>query len=164
MNIIQKPSPNHSARPAGAKIRCIILHADAGKTDQGTIDWLQNPESGVSYHLLVGRDGTVYQFVADARRAWHAGASSYEGKPDCNNYSIGVSFANDQQGEPFTDAQIDAGVTLCTVLCRKHGLSAEDITTHAAVAVPEGRKRDPGSRFPLGGFLARVAAALAVAA
>lgn len=159
--IISKPSPNHSARPDGAKITAIILHADAGKSEFGTIAWLRNPQSKVSYHYLVGRHGVIYQLVQDARRAWHAGPSSFDGVPNCNNYSIGVAFANDQAGEAFPDEQIDTGIQLVADLCRTHGIPVTRITTHAAIALPEGRKRDPGSRFPLGGFLSRVGAILA---
>ena len=154
--IISKPSPNHSARPDGTKISAIILHADAGKSELGTIAWLLNPQSKVSYHYLVGRHGVIYQLVQDARRAWHAGPSSFDGVPNCNNYSIGVSFANDQAGEAFPAAQVEAGAVLVADLCRTHGIPAARIATHAAIAVPEGRKRDPGPKFPLGPFIARV--------
>lgn len=161
MNIIQKPSPNHSARPEGAAISAIVLHADAGKSELGTIAWVLNPESKVSYHYLVGRHGIVYQFVQDVRRAWHAGPSSFAGEPNCNNYALGVSFANDQAGEPFPDDQIDAGIVLVADLCRAHGIGVNRITTHSAIALPEGRKRDPGPLFNLPSFLGRVAAILA---
>lgn len=156
--IVQKPSPHKNARPPGAGISLIVLHADAAKSEAGTIAWLADPSSKVSYHYLIGRDGTVYQFVPDVARAWHAGVSSFEGKPNCNDYSLGVSFSNDQKGEPFTDAAIDAGVALVATLCERHALAVERITTHAVIA--PGRKHDPGPKFPLAAFVARVAAVL----
>lgn len=159
LRIISRPSPHHNARPAGTKIDLVVLHADAGRTEEGTLGWLASKESGVSYHYLIGRLGTIYQCVPDKRRAWHAGASVFEGRPNCNNYSLGVSFANRQDGEPFNARQLEAGVRLVADLCARHGIPVERITTHAAVS--PGRKVDPGPLFPLEDFLARVAAALA---
>lgn len=172
MTIIQKPTPHSSARPVGAGISLLVLHADASKNEQATFDWLANPVSQVSYHYLVGREGTVYQFVPDERKAWHAGKSIFEGAHDCNRFSIGLSFSNDQKGEPFPDVQIDAGVALAVVLCCKHPIPIERITTHAVIRkaarewaaeqgepMPEVRE-DPGPLFPLAEFLSRVGAAL----
>lgn len=156
--IIKRPTPHFNARPASALVSLVVLHADAGKSDAGTISWLASPDSKVSYHYLIGRTGVVYQFVADSQRAWHAGVSSFKRRPNCNDFSLGVSFANDQAGEPFTDAAIDAGVILVAELCSKHGIPIDRITTHAIVS--PGRKTDPGPLFDMPAFLARVGAAL----
>lgn len=154
LTIVQRPTPHQSARPVGTVIDLIVLHADAGMSDAGTVSWIGNPTSKVSYHYLVGRDGTVYQFVPDERKAWHAGVSTFKGRNLCNDFSLGVSFANDQKGEAFPDEQIDAGVELVAALCRRHDIPVERITTHAAIS--PGRKFDPGPRFPLAAFIARV--------
>lgn len=157
--MIVKHSPNYNARPVGFAIDTIVIHADAGRTEAGTIAWCLNPQSRVSYHYLVARHGTVYQLVADAHRAWHAGVSQFDGRANVNDFSIGVAFANDQRGEPFPPAQIDAGVILVADLCAYHGIPPERVTTHAAIA--PGRKHDPGERFPWSDFMARVRAQLA---
>lgn len=158
MTIIQRPSPNHGKRPAGVAVDCLVLHADAGRSEEGTLGWLANPESKVSYHYLVGRTGTVYQCVPDARRAWHAGVSTFQGRPNVNDYSLGVSFANSQAGEPFRAAQLAAGVQLVADLCAKHAIPLTRITTHAAIA--PGRKHDPGPLFPFAQFVTDVGAEL----
>ena len=158
MSLIKRPTPHFNARPPGSGVSLIVLHADAAKSEAGTISWLADPASKVSYHYLIGRTGSVYQFVRDEMRAWHAGVSSFQGKPNCNDYSIGVSFSNDQKGEPFTEKAIDAGVALCAVLCARHGLGVEHITTHAIIS--PGRKTDPGPLFPMTAFLERVDAVL----
>lgn len=162
MTFIQKPSPNQSPRKEGSVVSAIILHADAGKTEQGTITHIQtkhaDPKKNVSYHYLIGRDGRVFQFVDEDRKAWHAGISELDGVPDCNQFSIGVSFANDQLGEHFTPAQIDTGVDLVADICRRRGIKVSRIAEHSQVS--PNRKVDPGPLFPLVEFLHRVMATL----
>lgn len=157
MPILKRPTPHFNARPE-QQPDCIVLHADAGKSDASTIAWLADPTSKVSYHYLIGRDGRTYQFVDDHDRAWHAGVSEFKGRKNCNDFSIGVAFANDQKGEAFTDAAIDAGIALVADLCQRHHIATDRITTHAVIA--PGRKHDPGPLFNLGSFLAQVEAAL----
>lgn len=157
-NVIQRPSPNHGKRPEGVAIDCLVLHADAGRSEEGTLSWLANPASKVSYHYLVGRTGTVYQCVPDKRRAWHAGVSTFKGRANVNDCSLGVSFANRQDGEPFPGAQLAAGAQLVADLCRKHAIPLDRITTHAIIS--PGRKHDPGPLFPLATFVRTVGALL----
>ena len=160
--ILSRPSPNHGARPLGVVIDCIVLHADAAPAVAESLDWLRtkhpNPSENVSYHYLIGRTGSIYQLVPDERRAWHAGVSSFHGRTDCNDYSIGVSFGNRNDGkEPYPMAQMRAGAELCAEMMRRHpAITLDRITTHAAVAMPPGRKTDPGPRFVLGDFLMEI--------
>src|SRR3712207_7590620 len=51
---------------------------------------LCNPVSQVSAHYFVFGDGRVLQLVPEARRAWHAGVSSWDGDTDINSCSIGI--------------------------------------------------------------------------
>lgn len=152
-------SPNFSRRPFGARVDCLVLHADAGKTEAGTVSWICSPASKVSYHYLVHRDGHITQFVPGEMRAWHAGASSFQGRVNVNDFSLGVSFANDQAGEPFPVAQLQRGVELVADLVAAYRIPLPRITTHAAIA--PGRKHDPGPLFPLASFLTDVGAEVA---
>jgi N-acetylmuramoyl-L-alanine amidase len=134
------PSPNFKARPAGTVIDTIVLHASAGKSDAGDVSWIASPQSGISYHVLVGRDGRVYRFVDPRHQAYHAGVSEFRGRKFCNRYSIGVAFANRHDGvEPLTKPQMDAMRTVLRELCAAYPI--KHITTHAAVS--PGRKTDP---------------------
>ncbi len=72
----------------------IVLHYTAGGSLDGAVAWFQNPASSVSAHLVIGRDGSVVQCVPFNRRAWHAGASSYRGRPGVNGFSTGIEFVN----------------------------------------------------------------------
>lgn len=133
------PSPNHSDR-RGNEVELIVLHCDASGNERGTVGWIQSKESKVSYHALVGRDGTVYTFVPYDRMAWHAGQSSYNGRKHCNLYSVGLSFANRNNGkEPLTEAQKDTMKRLVAEVRAKYG--PIPVTTHTIIA--PGRKTDP---------------------
>ena len=158
-NATLQRSPHYNKRPAGTVIDCLVLHADAGTSEAGTISWILSPQSKVSYHYLVGRDGTVTQFVPDELRAWHAGASVFRDRKNVNDFSLGVSFANHQRGEGFKAAQLAAGRALVADLIWKHKIPLARITTHAAIS--PGRKFDPGPLFALATFLTDVGAEIA---
>lgn len=153
-----RPSPNHSARPAGTKPTGIILHCDASSNVASSLDWCRRVESRVSYHVLIGRRGEVYLLVAPERKAWHAGVSTWDGKPNCNNYTIGVSMSNKNDGvEPYPAVQVQAAEEVCAVLCKHFQIPSTRITSHALVATPAGRKTDP-IKFDMGKFRTNVEA------
>lgn len=155
--IHQRPSPNWNLRPEGITPSLVIIHADASASVAGSLAWVQRRESKVSYHYLIGRTGHIYQCVTPEHRAWHAGVSEWHGAQDCNDFSIGVCLSNDQEGERFTDLAVTAAAKLCASLIRKFpGITVERITTHEAVALPRGRKRDPGELFPMAEFLRQI--------
>lgn len=159
MKLIQKQSPNFNTRPVGVAIDAIVLHATAADDTQQSVNWCCKGESKVSYHTIVDRDGTVYHLVDPVKRAWHAGVSTYQGRKDVNNFSIGLSFGNNNAGEKYTDDQYRVGAALvATWMKRFPALSLERITTHAAIA--PGRKTDPVG-FDMVRFKTLVAAELA---
>lgn len=134
-----RPSPNHS--PRGAPVTAIVLHCDAAAKVESSLDWIRRPESKVSYHVLVDRDGTVYAVVNPDRKAWHAGVSVFQGQSDCNRYAVGVSMANRNDGEAYPEAQLAAVADVCALLCQHYAIPVIRITTHAIVAPT--RKTDP---------------------
>ena len=156
-------SPHYE--PRTQRVSAIVLHADASERVESTLAWLQDPiqkgsKTPVSYHVLISRVGAVFYLVHPDAKAYHAGASTFRGRPWCNGYSVGVSMSNKNDGaEPFPPAQRDAALAVCVALCRHYGLTADDITTHAEVATPAGRKNDPLG-FDLAAFRSTVAGAL----
>ena len=84
-----RPSPNCSGiiRP-----EAIVIHYTAGES--GAADWLCQPEARASAHVVIGRQGRVTQLVPFNRRAWHAGRSSWHGRPGLNGWSIGIELEN----------------------------------------------------------------------
>lgn len=137
---LSHPSPNQGPRPPGVRPRLIVLHADAGRSDAGTVAHIQSPASRVSYHTLIGRDGRRYTFVAPEARAWACGKSVWRGVPDVNDFSLSVALANRHDGtERITVAQV---AELQAVIAEwRARFPIEAVTTHAAIA--PGRKDDP---------------------
>jgi N-acetylmuramoyl-L-alanine amidase len=72
----------------------IIMHYTTGMKMESTIAHFKSPSSGVSTHLLIGRDGRVVQFLPFNRIAHHCGFSWWEGEYDLNRFSIGIELDN----------------------------------------------------------------------
>lgn len=127
----------------------LILHYTGMPSGQAALDWLCNPAAQVSSHYFVWEDGRAVQLVPERRRAWHAGAATWEGERDINSRSIGVEIVN--AGHPgglpqFPDVQIAAVVALCGDICGRHVIAPWRVLAHSDVA--PGRKIDPGESFP----------------
>lgn len=135
-------SPNHSARPNHARPRLIVLHATGPGSAKGILEWVTNKASKVSYHGLIASDGTYYNIVNPERTAWHAGVSEWNGIKNINGISLGLAFINPNDGViPLTPQQI--AVAKGVIQYWKQNYPIEAVTTHAAVAMPKGRKTDP---------------------
>jgi N-acetylmuramoyl-L-alanine amidase len=161
-HISERPSPNHRARGKHTP-RLVVLHADASPSVASTLSWCCDPKSKVSYHYLIGRTGSVYRMVPEHRAAYHAGRSQWRGQDDgrggVNDFSIGVCLSNKQDGkEEFSDEQLDAAALVVADMAKRHKIPLLSITTHADVALPKGRKRDPSPAGPflIMDFIARV--------
>ncbi len=140
-------SPNHGERTG--RPDCIILHYTGMVDGAAAIAWLCNPASQVSCHYVVEEDGRVLQLVAETRRAWHAGRSSWHGVGDMNSASIGIEIVNgghDFGLPPFPPEQIRAVIGLTRDIMTRHAMRPERLLAHSDIA--PGRKQDPGERFP----------------
>jgi N-acetyl-anhydromuramoyl-L-alanine amidase len=162
-------SPNQDERPAGTALTLIIVHSislppgeyggDAierlftNRLDPGEHPYFRGiADLRVSSHFVIRRDGELVQFVSCARRAWHAGASSWRGRGRCNDFSIGVELEGTDDGA-FELAQYAMLVRLVGALRTAHAL--RDIAAHSDVA--PGRKSDPGPGFDWPRLLAALA-------
>jgi N-acetylmuramoyl-L-alanine amidase len=163
VKVVQKPSPNFNHR--GVPVDCVVLHATADSDTRASVDWCCAPKSvnpnPVSYHTIVDRDGTTYHLVDTDKRAWHAGVSSFMGRENVNDFSIGLSFGNRNDGvERYTDEQYLVGAEIVAGWMKKHPkITLERICTHADIARPLGRKTDP-LKFDMKRFLVLVEACL----
>jgi N-acetylmuramoyl-L-alanine amidase len=141
------PSPNHDAR--ASRVDILLLHYTGMQTAEEALARLTDREAGVSCHYFVHEDGRIDQLVREARRAWHAGASSWKGATDINARSIGIEIVNpghEYGYRDFPDLQIDALIKLCRDIVARHPIRRERVLAHSDVA--PARKKDPGERFP----------------
>jgi len=153
------PSPNFGARPSGAEIDLIVLHCislppgqyggdDVQRLFTNQLDWNAHPYFKtiqgvqVSSHFYIRRNGELQQFVSANQRAWHAGVSSYRGRSDCNDDSIGIELEGVETSR-FEAAQYETLAGLCAALVQRYPIA--HIAGHQHVA--PGRKNDPGSGF-----------------
>jgi N-acetylmuramoyl-L-alanine amidase len=88
--------------------------------------------------------------VPEAKRAWHAGVSSWAGETDINSRSIGIEVVNPGHEfgyREFPLRQIAAVISLCkSIFTRRGPISADRVLAHSDVA--PSRKQDPGEKFP----------------
>jgi AmpD protein len=155
-------SPNADARPEGAEVTLLVVHGISlppGRFGGDAIERLftnrLDPRAHpyyagiaglrVSSHFLIRRDGALTQFVSCADRAWHAGASRWNGRERCNDFSIGVELEGTDE-RPYTAKQYARLAALVRRLRRRWPL--RDIAGHSDVA--PGRKTDPGPSFDWG--------------
>lgn len=99
----------------------------------------------VSAHLLISRDGGVTQFVPFGRRAWHAGNSSYRGRPHCNDFSIGIELEGEDDTAYETGQYEILAAVINSLIASYPRLTPRSIAGHCDVA--PGRKSDPGPSF-----------------
>lgn len=145
------PSPNSNERGA-ATPEILLLHYTGMPDMQIALDRLRSREARVSCHYLVCEDGAVLQLVAEADRAWHAGASFWErAGDDLNSRSIGIEIVNPGHEfgyRDFPEPQIAAVIDLAGDIVARRGIRPDRVLGHSDVA--PSRKDDPGERFPWG--------------
>jgi AmpD protein len=153
------PSPNFGARPPGATVDLIVVHSislppgryggdEVQRLFTNRLDWDAHPYFErirgleVSAHFYVRRTGELWQFVSCDDRAWHAGASSWRGRANCNDYSVGIELEG-LEGDTFETAQYDTLARVCADVASRHPVAG--IAGHEHIA--PGRKLDPGPGF-----------------
>ena len=137
------PSPNFDER----RPVVIVLHYTEQESVEQSLHTLSTANSGgpVSSHYLVGDDGAIYQLVADAHRAWHAGGGRWGTITDLNSASIGIEIDNDGR-EPFSEPQVQALLRLLDDLATRLRIPRTQVIGHSDLA--PARKIDPGALFP----------------
>ncbi|KHO64406.1 1,6-anhydro-N-acetylmuramyl-L-alanine amidase AmpD [Pseudomonas flexibilis] len=166
------PSPNYNQRPHG-EVSLLVIHnisLPPGQFGTGKVQAFfgnqlvvdEHPYFAeichlqVSAHFLIERDGAVTQFVSCLDRAWHAGVSQFQGRDNCNDFSLGIELEGTDE-QPYTDHQYQALIELTERLRQAWpAITVERICGHCDIA--PGRKTDPGPAFDW----ARLRAALEV--
>lgn len=125
----------------------VVIHFTDQHSVRESLDTLRTANSGgpVSAHYLIGADGSIYQLVADDKRAWHAGPGRWGTITDLNSASIGIELDNDGH-TPFAATQIDSLLSLLADLTDRLRIPRTQVIGHEDLA--PGRKNDPGPLFP----------------
>ncbi len=152
-------SPNFGPRPAQACIDLIVVHSislppgqyggdEVQRLFTNTLDWDAHPYFQgirglqVSSHFYIRRDGELWQFVSCDQRAWHAGASAWRGRGNCNDDSVGIELEG-LEGQVFEPAQYETLARLAAALQQHYPI--RHVAGHEHIA--PGRKQDPGPGF-----------------
>lgn len=164
------PSPNYNARPtknSKPTIYGIVIHnislppSQFGQTDRQGRHFVKaffqnqlDPDDHeyfksihtleVSAHLFIERDGKVTQFVNFDDRAWHAGQSSYLGKSNCNDFTIGIELEGDDFSA-FSEIQYTVLAQIIHAIHQAYPQTKRHLMGHSDIA--PNRKTDPGEFF-----------------
>jgi N-acetylmuramoyl-L-alanine amidase len=143
------PSANYGERRGERAPDLIVLHYTGMSDAAVAMARLTTAGSEVSAHYVVYEDGRIMQLVPEAKRAWHAGASSWGGETDINSCSIGIEIVNGghERGMPdYPLRQIAAVIALCKGILIRRSIPRHRVVGHSDIA--PGRKQDPGETFP----------------
>jgi AmpD protein len=160
--VAQLQTPNVDDRPPGERVELVVIHnislppGEYGRRNvhalfTNRLDQCAHPffaevaGARVSAHILIERDGAITQFASFERRAWHAGASEFDGRPRCNDFSVGIELEG-CDFDTFTDAQYAALDEVLAAVLGEYPVRA--VCGHSEIA--GGRKTDPGPFFDWG--------------
>ena len=150
MRITKYYSPNFDLKVRSSKsITLVIIHYTGMQSERESLKRLTSPNSKVSCHYLIKRNGETLSLVRDKNIAWHAGKSMWGKYKNLNKNSIGIELVNKGHRygyQAFTKPQIIKLIQLCKNLKKKYMIKNKFILGHSDVAPL--RKIDPGEKFP----------------
>ena len=150
MNIIKIKSPNISKKTRNLRnIKFIILHYTGMQSKRVSLKRLLNPNSKVSCHYFIDREGNIMKLAEDKEVAWHAGKSKWKKFKNLNEKSIGIELVNKGHNfgyQKFSKPQINKLLKLCLFLKKKYKIKKSCILGHSDIAPL--RKLDSGEKFP----------------
>lgn len=164
--------------PAMPTRRFLVYHFTAGASALSSVNFWRTPEArGAEAHIIIDRDGTVYQVRATNQRADHAGKSAWRDPKTgelfeyLNSCSIGIELANAGDNQelarkwskfPLIKASHKNGGPIChwedypptqieaairVGRALVERYRLDDVVGHDDIA-PD-RKNDPGPAFPM---------------
>ena len=156
-------TPNKWSRPQHhiKEVLGIVMHwtANPKATAEQNKKYFESRKNGNdgygSAHYIIGQDGTIIQCIPTDEIAYHCGSNQKDpasGKiytdyarkkfkqyaenwqTNSPNYcTIGIELCPIDFDGYFTEATIISAASLCSDLCKRFNLNAEDITTHHAI-------------------------------
>jgi N-acetyl-anhydromuramyl-L-alanine amidase AmpD len=151
---------NYSTGRRNTAVDLVVLHtAESERTPAliakgsipSAVHWFSDARAKASAHYVVGREGKLWQCVAEGDAAWHAGNAAY------NLRSIGIEvegFAAHR--DTWTPEVLAALTTLCADIAERHGLPPDRRHFIGHREVPDGHggwggaghHEDPGPWLP----------------
>lgn len=132
----------------------IVWHSTehgAGQSFKSVCEYLRD-SAEVSSHYCISATGEIQRILDPGPyRAWHAGASVYEGLRDWNNFAVGIELYHRAADPPYPLAQLYAAAWLGGQLVADHPeivnhVMHRQIATNPYAEQPPviyGRKSDP---------------------
>lgn len=160
-DIRRVPSPHFNERPADEAPSLLVIHNISLPPGEFGGPWIDRLFTGtlpaeahpyfseiahlqVAAHCLIRRDGEIVQYVSFLQRAWHAGVSCYQGRENCNDFSIGIELEGTDH-QPYSEAQYQSLAAVTQLLIRHFPVTPARIAGHSDIA--PARKTDPGPAF-----------------
>ena len=122
-------SPRNKERRVRAATRLIVLHTTEAHAKSSLNKLCERGEA----HYCVVENGTVYRIVDRDREAFHAGRSMWNGKEDCDTYSIGIEVVG-HHDQAVTLQQLEALRLLLIKLKQLYRLTDAQVVCHSHVA------------------------------
>lgn len=159
---VRSLSPNYNDRPDAADISLLVIHNISlppavfggdyvaqffcNELDCSLHPYFEQLETlQVSAHLFIDRKACITQFVPFDKAAWHAGESCYQGRDNCNDFSIGVELEG-VDDQLYTEEQYTQLIAVTELLMATYPrITSDRIAGHSAIAPC--RKTDPGPAF-----------------
>ena len=154
---------NPWGQPLNPDPRVVVLHETVYSLGSAINTFLTphpRDEDQVSYHTLIGLDGSIVDLVDPLQRAFGAGYSSFLGEwavtnakfqGSVNNFALHLSLEtpndghdNDRRHSGYTQAQYDAMALVLDEWMERFGFQPAAITTHQHVDLG-GERGDPRS-------------------
>ena len=162
IGVESRNSPHFDSRPELCALELIVIHCISlpegewgntfvddlfmGRLDCEAHESFSDLRSAkVSPHVFIDRAGKVTQYVPFNKRAWHAGISQWNGRQDCNNFSVGIELEGTIARDYTSDQYLVLNELLAALISNYGGLGRDSIVGHQEIA--PGRKVDPGPYF-----------------
>jgi N-acetyl-anhydromuramyl-L-alanine amidase AmpD len=123
----------------------IVIHNDdAGNYDIARKTLIQRK---LSYHYYIRRNGQIIELLEPQYAASHVGYSYWNGLVRMNRYTIGICLENKPPQEYVNEQYIALSRLILMLQGRYPDSTSRVIVGHENVAIPFGRKHDPGQQF-----------------
>lgn len=112
------------------KIEYIVVHyvGNANTSATANRNYFNNlaktHSTSASSHYIIGLNGEIIRCIPDDEVAFHSGSYSM------NRKSIGIEDCHPDWNGKFTDDTYNALVELCADLCKKYGISINNVIRH----------------------------------